>query len=219
MRRLYSLLLLSMTVFLLSACTQKEVASEVTIPTDITQTFVYTCDSDHGFTARTEGADIWLFLPDQTISLPQVEAASGVKYSDGEVLFWSKGEEALLELGTNKYRCKNDRKQAIWEAAKLDGYDFRATGNEPGWHLVIKDEQIDYTGDYGATHLHFSDVVLTTDNKAAKSTYLASKGEHSITLILEAGPCQDSMSGDSYETMVTVVIDGKELQGCGKALH
>ncbi len=42
--------------------------------------------------------NVQLTLPDQrTITLPQVPAASGAKYSDGNFTFWSKGNTALLE--------------------------------------------------------------------------------------------------------------------------
>jgi len=37
-------------------------------------------------------------LPDQrTVTLPQAESASGAKYSNGSITFWSKGNTALVE--------------------------------------------------------------------------------------------------------------------------
>lgn len=39
-------------------------------------------------------------LPDQrTVILPQDQSASGAKYSNGSVTFWSKGNTALVEEG------------------------------------------------------------------------------------------------------------------------
>lgn len=38
-------------------------------------------------------------LPDQEpITLAQVEAASGAKYSDGTTTFWNKGEQAMVDI-------------------------------------------------------------------------------------------------------------------------
>ena len=82
---------------------------------------------------RIEGENAWLFLPTGTVNLPHVPSGSGAKYTDGEITFWSKGEEATLEVGE--------------------------------------------------------------------------------------GARQDTMSGEAFETTVTVVLDGKEFRGCGRALH
>ncbi len=37
-------------------------------------------------------------LPDGTLELPQVESASGAKYSDGTTTFWTKGDEAFVQV-------------------------------------------------------------------------------------------------------------------------
>ena len=103
-------------------------------------TFFFECDGLE-FTARHDPKGIYLFLPGRTLLLPETPSASGAKYSDGKAVFWSKGEEALLEVdGTTYKACKNNRKRAVWEDAKLNGVDFRAVGNEPGWYLEIYDK-------------------------------------------------------------------------------
>jgi len=46
-----------------------------------------------------EDAQVIVGLPDQEpIALPQVEAASGARYSDGTTTFWSKGDQVLVEV-------------------------------------------------------------------------------------------------------------------------
>lgn len=220
--RLFSMMMIvSIIGLLFSACTQEHIEKEIIEQTSekATETFVYTCEDDFQFTVRREDEAIWLFLVKKTVTLAQVESASGVKYRNDDVLFWSKGEDALLEIGDKMYSCKSDRKQAIWEAARLDGYDFRATGNEPGWYLVIKGNKIDYTGDYGTTHHHFIDADHSMDEQQSKSTYKAIEGEHELSLVLEAKKCQDSMIEERYETTVTLLLDGKRLHGCGRPLH
>ena len=103
------------------------------------KTYVYECSNGFTFTTRVDDENAFLFLADKTACLANVPSASGVKYSNGLITFWSKGEEALLDTGDTIYRnCKNNRTKAIWEDTKLDGIDFRAVGNEPGWYLEIK---------------------------------------------------------------------------------
>jgi membrane-bound inhibitor of C-type lysozyme len=45
------------------------------------------------------GEEVMVMLPEQDpLTLPQVEAASGAKYSDGTTTFWEKDGEALVEV-------------------------------------------------------------------------------------------------------------------------
>ena len=41
---------------------------------------------------------VMIGLPDGTVELPRAEAASGARYSDGTTTFWSKGDEAFVEI-------------------------------------------------------------------------------------------------------------------------
>ncbi len=189
------------------------------------ETFVYECD-DYSFTARIEGQQAWLFLPGKTINLPHVVSASGAKYSDGETVFWNKGKEALLILGINSLdsmkqrNCINNRKKAIWEHAKLNGVDFRAIGNEPGWHLEISQgRQIVLVTDYGENRFIFSTPEPETDSQARQTSYKASQDGNQLLITIEGRSCHDTMSGDGYASRVKVTINKKSYQGCGAALH
>lgn len=61
---------------------------------------VYVCGSD---TLLVDPVGSWeavvLHLDGRLFLLPQTMAASGVRYSDGERTFWTKGETAFLEIG------------------------------------------------------------------------------------------------------------------------
>ncbi len=86
------------------------IEAEALPPGDDAQTFVFECGEDYSFVARIEGEKAWLFLPARTVPLPHVPSGSGAKYSDGELTFWSKGEEALLILSQlEQYNCRNNR--------------------------------------------------------------------------------------------------------------
>jgi putative lipoprotein len=213
---------------LLSGCTEQTPhPNPVTVPGHASplatgQTYVYECSDGYRFTARLESENAWLFLPDQTVRfLPPAVSGSGAKYSDGVLTFWSKGEEALLEARGESHReCRNNAAKAIWEGARLRGIDFRAVGNEPGWHLEITEgERIVFVTDYGETRYEFAAPDPPVDRLTAVTTYEISDREHELIIMLKDQLCHDSMSGEAFETTVIVSLNGKEYRGCGRHLY
>ena len=185
------------------------------------QTFVFECDDGFRFTARTGEDTLWIFLPEYAIQLPRVRSGSGRKYASDEVSFWNQGEVALLETETGSHRnCVNKRAQAVWEHAKLEGVDFRATGNEPDWHIEITlGDEIVLIADHGKSAYRFKTPEPDIDQTARKTTYTAQQGRQRLIVELEGRVCQDSMSDQSYEVTVAVTLDERQFHGCGKALH
>ncbi|MGE5256200.1 MAG: YbaY family lipoprotein [Hyphomicrobiales bacterium] len=186
-------------------------------------TYFFECEGLE-FTARYDQKGIYLFLPGRTLLLPEIASGSGAKYTDGKTTFWNKGEEALLEVDGKTYpQCRNNRRRAVWEDAKLNGVDFRAVGNEPGWYLEIYDkgapEKIDFVGDYGQVYYTFPNVQRETQEKRERKRYVARIGAHQLEVTLEKGPCLDDMSGEAFETSVTVKLNNRSYRGCGKRLH
>jgi len=185
------------------------------------KTFVYECSSTFAFVARIEDNSAWLFLPHKTLTLPQIPSGSGAKFSDGMVIFWTKGDTALLENNGTSYRnCINNLAKAIWEHAKLNGTDFRAVGNEPGWYLEIRNgDKIVFISDYGTSRYEFVAPEPLTDQQKRKTTYQTVADGNNLTVVLEGRQCRDSMSGEYFATTVSVKLDQKKYQGCGRALH
>jgi putative lipoprotein len=185
------------------------------------RTYVYECSDGYGFIARHQNGKVWLFLPDKTINLPQVPSGSGAKYRKGQITYWNKGHEALLEVENENYlKCKNNRSKAIWEDAKFRGVDFRAVGNEPGWHLeIIESERVVFVGDYGQERYAFITAAPSIDQKERTTVYTAQNDKHELSVKIVGSRCRDTMSGEAFETTVTVILDGKKYRGCGKALH
>lgn len=107
----------------------------------------------------------------------------------------------------------------VWDEARQRGVDFRALGNEPGWVLEIRDApvRIDLSVDYGQTTHAFTDV--TREAGSARTTYRAQHGAHSLEVVLEDLSCEDTMSGEAFETTVAVRLDGETLHGCGRTLR
>jgi len=215
------------SVGLLLACANSATHNDITIESrkqqdqSTAKTYVYECSDGYGFVARVQGEKVWLFLPGKTISLPHVPSGSGAKYSEDQITYWSKGDEALLEIGSDKHtKCKNNRAKAIWEDAKLSGVDFRAIGNEPGWNLeIIMRDRIVFVGNYGQNRYKFITTGPSIDQQARTTVYEVQNDTHEMSVIIVGRRCRDTMSGEAFETTVTVILDGKKYQGCGKALH
>jgi uncharacterized membrane protein/membrane-bound inhibitor of C-type lysozyme len=183
-------------------------------------TFMYECEGGAGFVAALRRDTVWAFLPSGTVALPRVGSASGAKFSDGEVVFWSKGPEVLLESPADTLRaCRNNGRRAVWEHAKLSGVDFRAVGNEPGWHMDMRPETIILVTDYGERRYEFPIVTPEEDDSARTSLFQTEAGGVSLTIRLRAERCLDTMVDDEYETTVELTLDGRVLHGCGRALH
>ena len=184
------------------------------------QTFVYECKDKHNFIIEIQSdTQAWVFTDDISMALERVPSGSGEKYAKDGIVFFSKGYEAMLDTPKLKYKeCSNNRYKAIWEGAKLRGVDFRATGNEPGWYLEI--------GEGGAKTLLVTDygsdkyeLILPKPftSQERRTTRYRIKGF--VDILLEGKRCRDSMSNHSFETKVTIKLNGKIYQGCGKALH
>ena len=107
-------------------------------------------------------------------------------------------------------------KNNVWHAAKLRGVAFRAIGQEPGWLLEIKNgEEILIMTNYGQEKNSYP-YVKPQEDKAARRTVFQIDADTSV--LIEGKPCTDSMSGEKFQTTVTVTLDGKTYQGCGRAL-
>jgi uncharacterized membrane protein len=181
------------------------------------KTLVYEC-LGYEFIARRGPGEMAVWLEDQYLILSQVRSASGVKYQEGEVAFWTKGEDSTLFIKGQRYGdCQLAPSRAPWEDARRRGVNFRAVGNEPGWSLELKDgQQLLYVGDYGGSR------VMTSDPGAQWQQ--GSRLYHAVTevdeLVLEIAndECHDTMSGELFPSTVTLVVNGKSLQGCGRDL-
>jgi uncharacterized membrane protein len=108
-------------------------------------------------------------------------------------------------------------KNSVWHKARLRGVAFRAIGQEPGWLLeIINDEEILLVTEYGKTRNAYPYVEPQEDKTARKTIYQI---RDDTNILIESKPCSDSMSGESFEVTVTVMLGDKKLQGCGRALN
>ena len=105
-------------------------------------------------------------------------------------------------------------------APKLPGVDFRAVGNEPGWHMEIRNNnKILFVGDYGDYRIEFPTPHPVTDQAARRTIYESNFDGKRILVLIEGRQCYDTMSDESFSVTVDVTIDQKTYRGCGRALH
>jgi putative lipoprotein len=207
-------------VFLLHACGAVVDDDQVmqTRASETAQTFVFTCTDEYKFVARIEADEAWLFLPTGTLA---AQKAPDGTYRTTDFSIRLEGQEAQLESqGGRRLSCRNDRRQAIWEHAKLNGADFRTIGNEPGWNLEIRNQSklVLITG-YGSEWHEFDLPESETDTAAKMTRYeIVENGKH-LLLTITGEPCRDTMSGEAFASKVEIVLNGNPLHGCGRALH
>ncbi len=145
-----------------------------------------------------------LTLDNSHFNLRQIEAASGARYEaidDSSTSFWSKGTRARLTLKGKAYpECVR---------ADTPAAAFRASGNEPGWHLEMGSRTRFNTAD-GAIHI---DVLTPAAETAATSRRYALAPGLQVTVVDRL--CVDTMSGMPHPNRVTIWLNGPKLHGCG----
>lgn len=104
---------------------EEENISDAVQPSDSAVT--YNCDgemvkADFDNTGEISTATIYLVDKDVSMTLPNVEAASGAKYSDGEFTFWTHQGDAILSIeGTDKNLNCQEESTATGEMVDENG--------------------------------------------------------------------------------------------------
>jgi membrane-bound inhibitor of C-type lysozyme/uncharacterized membrane protein len=184
------------------------------------RTHAWDCEGMAVVTTSDGPEPLVVFLPERTLRLAAVSSASGARFAGEDVGFWSKDDEARLEIeGQEPRRCTLDPKKTILEDAKLRGVDYRGQGNEPGWVLEIGPEQFVFEYEYGESKAEFPLSEPSVDAEARRTIYESSSDGRSIRITIEGKTCKDTMADESYETTLTVGLGEREFRGCGQALH
>lgn len=216
--------LLLLTMLALSSCAAVEGDESSPAVTDyqpdrrpMATTLVYEC-RDIEFIARVGPGEMALWLEDRYLVLPQVRSASGTRYEEADVTFWDRGEDVMLQVAGRTYRnCSLNPARAPWEDARRRGIDFRATGNEPGWYLELREgKTLLFVGDYGASKKLYREIKRTANN--GEIDYVAQNRGEEFKLTVTDQDCQDSMKGNTMPFTVNVQINDRLLRGCGQKL-
>ena len=191
------------------------------VPEGVLQAYVWNCDDGQTIRMRNllrEDA-VSIELHEGGRKLPRVVSASGAKYSDGSLTFWTKGDTATLERqGAAPVGCRQDRFQSLLADARVRGVVLRGTGNEPGWRVEVgPGSRLDFVTNYGSDHHEFDATTETLDGGAR--VYAATDGERSIKVTVTAESCTDDMSGWAFDHRMVVEFGGQTLRGCATALR
>ncbi len=182
------------------------------------EAYAYDC-GDQQIVVRPGDNELTLILPDRTVVLPQVVAASGAKYAAGEDGFWGKGmNSGLLTLAGEEIPCQLNRRETPWVDARVRGAVFRGIGVEPGWHLEIHPERIVLVYQYGAQRAVVPNTGAQLDPDKPVRRWQAITEAHELSVTVEDRACTDTMSDDLFPAMVLVTLDGRDYSGCGRDL-
>lgn len=151
-------------------------------------------------TAR--GEQLHLQLGAQEYTLDTVASASGARYENDDVMFWSKGNHAQLEIADRAY-AECSRPGALIEP-------YLARGNEPFWSVEVEAEEA-IMRRLGQDDITYS---LAKNEWRDGQTHLYSDDE-SVHMVVSETLCQDDMSGMYYPQIVSLEHNGEELRGCG----
>lgn len=191
-------------------------------PEGVLRAYVWQCDDGTTLAMKNlfrENA-ITLELHEGPRRLEQVPSASGAKYADASLTFWTRGGTATVERkGRPPVNCQEIRAQSILADARARGVAYRGTGNEPGWLVEGgPGNRLLFVTNYGQER-HEHEAVLRGGTEIDVVVYDVEQGTPSLKATFRRAPCTDDMSGQEFDHVVVVVFGGKELRGCGTALR
>ncbi len=91
-------------------------------------------------------------------------------------------------------------------------------GQEPGWVLELKGEQLNLVTDYGQTKICAQLDAPVVDLKTGTKVYRALSGALKLTIEIQDKIHYDTMSGEPYPATVIIDLNGHQFQGGGRTL-
>ncbi len=192
-------------------------------PEGVLRAYVWDCDG--GLTLHMKNLlrddAITLEMHEGPRKLPRVMAASGAKYSDGSLTFWTKGRTAILQRADSApVNCRELPAASLIADARERGVRYRGTGNEPGWVVEIgPGSRLLYAGDYGHDRREFDGMTEREGSPAGAMIFEAGEAPQRIAVDVTRTPCVDDMSGARSDFRMDVEVGGKHLRGCATAIR
>jgi uncharacterized membrane protein len=197
-------------------------AAEPPTAPDTSRRFMFDCGNGVIFSVRTVPGEATLFSPQalgaEVITLPQVAAAPAARYELQDVSFSSRGGLATFEIRERTFAdCTSNPGAAQTAEARRRGAAFRAHGNAPSWVLEISQERIDLAlrleTDTRRVDFPYREPAIS----GARTTYRSFSGTQELVVVIDRASCNDTQSGEAFESMVTVTFENRTLYGCGQA--
>jgi uncharacterized membrane protein len=195
--------------------------AEASPPEGVLLAYVWECEDGRRLNMKNlfRESAITLEMHEGPRKLPQVVAASGAKYSDGSLTFWTRGDSATWEHQGTTVECRALRFESLLADARERGVRYRGTGNEPGWLVEIgPGERIEFVTAFGQERHSFDSATESAGDGNAR-VFNATHGDQPIQVTVSAGSCMDDMSGAAFDHVVRVEFGGQSHRGCGTALQ
>ncbi|MGM0509447.1 MAG: MliC family protein [Fusobacteriota bacterium] len=153
-----------------------------------------------------------VIFPNHESILTRERTASGVKYSNDGISVWNKGEELLIELGGFEFKAHLIEVNDYINEQK---YIFKALGQEPGWQMKIKEEEIQLFMDYGNIELNIYPHQISMEILNENIIYNITTALFDFQINIIKSIHTDIMSGQKYPYSVKITSKNKCLIGGG----
>jgi len=107
-------------------------------------------------------------------------------------------------------------------AVSRQDIDIQGLGHNPEWQLEINrsGSKVNLTLEGTGYSYRYPETGPTLYRGETRTTiYHVPDDEHSLNIIVKGIECRDSETGKSYETTITVMLDGTGYRGCGDVLN
>jgi uncharacterized membrane protein len=192
-------------------------------PPGVLRAYYWTCEGGLEFVAR----NLWrenamtLELHEGAKRLERVPSASGTKYANASIEFWTKGGAGTFERKpAAPVKCTENPARSLLEDARARGVVLRGRGNEPGWILEIGPQQrMAFETRYGNERHVFTNTRASGGPADPSREYTAEEAGQSIRVVVRNETCVDDMSGETFEYSFAVTYAASTLRGCGDRLQ
>lgn len=164
---------------------------------------------------------VTLLTADGPRTLRAQPAASGAKYADDRYLLWTKGEDLIFEIdGQHVADTRLTGRQTVLERHWRAGALLVAAGQEPGWFLTVGPDSAELVmAGYTEPQRFATGVPELPRGFAPSGSWTLGTPPHAALLVMQPGPCLDTMSGEPYPGSAELRIDGRALRGCAVGLR
>ncbi|WP_141321672.1 MliC family protein [Halomonas halmophila] len=178
------------------------------------------CEPDQSLVTAHGEDTLRLWSAHGAYRLDPAVVASGARYQQGDLSFWSKGSEATVESQYGRLKCQQNMRHRALTRESHPGVMFQARGNEPGWMIELANDKprISMSLDYGERQVNLPYQVKALDNDAGRVVLTSGQAARPFELRIEAGACFDDMSGQPWPARVTLEVNDEVYRGCGQGI-
>lgn len=178
------------------------------------------CSPDQDLVTSHPENELRLWSAHGAWRLAPAVVASGARYQRGDLSFWNRGDEAIVEGPRGRLECHAHMQRQALTRSERPGVMFFARGNEPDWAVSLASDrpELEVTLGYGSQRQTLPYQVTTLDNGEGRVILSSGRGDSPFELRIEGRACFDNMSGEPFPARVTLTLNGEQYQGCGQGI-